>query len=51
MLSLFPNNSDLFGAYGVGLGVGFFAYFVIVVAMVKVAVVAVRRLRAWRLGR
>ncbi|MER9489617.1 hypothetical protein NKI50_27190 [Mesorhizobium sp. M0563] len=37
VLSLFPNNTDLFGAYGVGLGVGFFAYFAILVAMVKVS--------------
>ncbi|WP_174826505.1 DUF2304 domain-containing protein [Rhizobium ruizarguesonis] len=35
VLSLFPNNTDLFGAYGVGLGVGFFAYFVILLAMVQ----------------
>ncbi|MGO7335690.1 DUF2304 domain-containing protein [Rhizobium leguminosarum] len=35
VLSLFPNNSDLFGAYGVGLGAGFFAYFLIILAMVK----------------
>jgi hypothetical protein len=35
VLSLFPSNTDLFGAYGVGLGVGFFAYFVHLVAMVN----------------
>ena len=37
VLSLFPNNTDLFGAYGLGLGVGFFAYFAVLVAMVKVS--------------
>ncbi|WP_174826904.1 DUF2304 domain-containing protein [Rhizobium ruizarguesonis] len=35
VLSLFPNNTDLFGAYGVGLGTGFFAYFIILLAMVQ----------------
>ncbi|MGO7359980.1 DUF2304 domain-containing protein [Rhizobium ruizarguesonis] len=35
VLSLFPNNTELFGAYGVGLGAGFFAYFAVLLAMVK----------------
>lgn len=35
VLSLFPSNSDLFGAYGVGLGIGFFAYFFVLLALVK----------------
>jgi hypothetical protein len=37
VLALFPSSSDLFGAYGVGLGVGFFAYFLSLLAMVKVS--------------
>jgi hypothetical protein len=32
--SLFPNSGDLFGAYGVGLAIGFFGYFLILVGMV-----------------
>jgi hypothetical protein len=35
VLALFPTNTDLFGAYGVGLGVGFFAYFLSLLAMVR----------------
>jgi hypothetical protein len=27
VLTLFPEESDLFGAYGIGLAVGFFGYF------------------------
>lgn len=34
ILALFPAKTDLFGAYGVGLAVGFFGYFVVVVALV-----------------
>ncbi len=37
VLSLFPNNTDLFGAYGVGLGLGFFAYFLVLVGMVRIS--------------
>jgi len=37
VLSLFPNNTDLFGAYGVGLGVGFFTYFAVLMAMVRIS--------------
>ena len=37
VLSLFPSNTDLFGAYGVGLGVGFFAYFIVLLGMVKMS--------------
>lgn len=37
VLSLFPSNTDLFGAYGLGLGLGFFAYFAVLVTMVKVS--------------
>jgi hypothetical protein len=34
IVALFPAKSDLFGAYGIGLGVGFFAYFVTLIFMV-----------------
>jgi hypothetical protein len=35
ILNLFPAQSDLFGAYGIGLAVGFFAYFVALLVMVS----------------
>jgi hypothetical protein len=34
VLALFPQGTDLFGAYGVGLGIGFFGYFVVLVVLV-----------------
>jgi hypothetical protein len=34
VLALFPEESALFGAYGIGLAVGFFGYFMLLVAMV-----------------
>jgi hypothetical protein len=34
VLTLFPSGSNLFGYYGLGLGVGFFAYFVILLVFV-----------------
>lgn len=34
ILSLFDKGTDLFGAYGIGLAIGFFAYFVVLVYMV-----------------
>lgn len=34
VLNLFPKSTDLFGAYGIGLGVGFFGYFIIMTLMV-----------------
>jgi hypothetical protein len=34
VLALFPTKSDLFGAYGIGLAVGFFSYFVLLSLMV-----------------
>lgn len=34
ILALFPAKSDLFGAYGIGLFVGFFAYFAVLAVMV-----------------
>jgi hypothetical protein len=36
VLALFPAGTDMFGAYGIGLAVGFFAQFVILVIMVLV---------------
>ena len=37
VLALFPAASDLFGAYGVGLAVGFFAYFLTLIVLVGVS--------------
>lgn len=34
ILALFPAGSDLFGAYGIGLAVGFFLYLVVLVVIV-----------------
>ena len=34
ILALFPAGSVLFGAYGIGLGLGFFGYFVVLLIMV-----------------
>lgn len=34
ILALFPAESDLFGAYGLGLAAGFFGYFLVLVALV-----------------
>jgi hypothetical protein len=34
ILTLFPAKTDLFGAYAIGLGAGFFGYFIVLVAMV-----------------
>jgi hypothetical protein len=35
VLALFPAKSDLFGAYGIGLFVGFFGYFLTLVILVS----------------
>ncbi len=35
VLALFPARSDLFGAYGIGLFLGFFGYFLTLVLLVK----------------
>ena len=35
ILALFPAKSDLFGAYGIGLALGFFGYFVVLAALVR----------------
>jgi hypothetical protein len=37
ILALFPAKSDLFGAYGVGLAVGFFAYFTFLLLFVAIS--------------
>jgi len=34
VLALFPKGTDLFGAYGIGLAVGFFSYFIVLVFLV-----------------
>lgn len=34
VLTLFPEQTDLFGAYGIGLFVGFFGYFVVLLILV-----------------
>ena len=34
VLALFPEQTDLFGAYGIGLAVGFFAYFIVLIFLV-----------------
>jgi hypothetical protein len=36
-MTLFPAKTDLFGAYGIGLAVGFFAYFLILLVMVRIS--------------
>ena len=36
VLALFPAGSDLFGAYGIGLAVGFFGYFLVLLLLVRV---------------
>jgi hypothetical protein len=35
ILALFPAATDLFGAYGIGLFIGFFGYFIIVAILVR----------------
>lgn len=35
VLGLFPQRSDLFGAYGIGLFSGFFSYLLMLIALVK----------------
>lgn len=34
VLTLFPSTTDLFGAYGVGLAIGFFGYFMVMLILV-----------------
>jgi hypothetical protein len=35
VLALFPAGTDLFGAYGVGLAIGFFGYFLVLLLLVR----------------
>ena len=37
VLALFPAHSDLFGAYGIGLAIGFFGYFVVMAILVAIS--------------
>jgi hypothetical protein len=37
ILSLFPAGTDLFGAYGIGLFIGFFGYFVVLTILVRIS--------------
>jgi O-antigen/teichoic acid export membrane protein len=37
IMTLFPAKTDLFGAYGIGLAVGFFAYFLVLLVMVRIS--------------
>ncbi|PDV98993.1 hypothetical protein [Candidatus Chloroploca asiatica] len=34
ILALFPARSDLFGAFGIGLAIGFFGYFIVLIFLV-----------------
>ncbi len=35
ILAIFPAKSDLFGAYGIGLAIGFFLYFLVLIYLVR----------------
>lgn len=37
ILDLFPAKTDLFGAYGIGLAIGFFGYFLVLLFLVLVS--------------
>jgi hypothetical protein len=37
VLALFPAGSDLFAAYGAGLGAGFFGYFIVLIILVSMS--------------
>ena len=37
ILSLFPQGTDLFGAYGIGLAIGFFGYFLALIILVSLS--------------
>ncbi len=37
ILALFPARTDLFGAYGVGLFIGFFGYFIVLLILVGIS--------------
>jgi hypothetical protein len=37
VLTLFPSGTDLFGAYGIGLAIGFFGYFLVLIILVSIS--------------
>jgi hypothetical protein len=37
VLALFPARTDLFGAYGIGLAIGFFSYFLVLIVLVGIS--------------
>jgi lipid-A-disaccharide synthase-like uncharacterized protein len=37
VLVLFPARTDLFGAYGIGLAIGFFGYFAVLIILVNIS--------------
>jgi hypothetical protein len=37
VLALFPARTDLFGAYGIGLAIGFFGYFCVLIILVAIS--------------
>jgi len=37
ILTLFPSGTDLFGAYGIGLAIGFFGYFITLIILVAIS--------------
>ena len=37
VLALFPAQTDLFGAYGIGLAIGFFGYFIFLILFVAIS--------------
>ena len=37
VLAIFPEKTDLFGAYGIGLFLGFFTYYIALLIMVRVS--------------
>lgn len=37
VLTLFPYGTDLFGAYGIGLAIGFFGYFITLIILVAIS--------------
>lgn len=37
VLALFPQGTELFGAYGIGLAIGFFGYFLVLIILVTVS--------------
>jgi hypothetical protein len=37
ILALFPSGTDLFGGYGIGLAIGFFGYFTVLLVLVRIS--------------